>query len=62
MKIMASWTTLSEIEGAKTRRNLIYSSGKKEMKQFTNHRHLRFISDIDIKWTPTIIGVMRQFY
>ena len=35
MKIVASWITLDELEGARTRRYFIDSSGTKETKQFT---------------------------
>ena len=38
MKIMTICMTLGELEGAKTRRDLIESSGTKEMKQF-KYRH-----------------------
>ena len=34
-KIMYSWMTLDELEGASTRRYLIDSSGKKDTKKFT---------------------------
>ena len=34
IKIMASWITLDELEGAKTKRALIESSGMKETKEF----------------------------
>ena len=35
IKIMTSRMTLDELEGTKTRRDLIYSSGMKEMNHFT---------------------------
>ena len=35
MKAMTSWMTLDELEGARTRRDFIDSSGTKETKQFT---------------------------
>ena len=35
MKIMVSYMTLDDLEGAKKRRNFIDSSGKKETKNFT---------------------------
>ena len=35
MKIMASWMTLGELDGTRTRIYFIDSSGKKETKQFT---------------------------
>ena len=35
MKIMETWTTLDELEGARTRRYFIDSSGTKETNQFT---------------------------
>ena len=35
MRIMASWMTPDELEGARTRRDFIYRSGKKDIKQFT---------------------------
>ena len=35
MKILASWITLDELYGARTRRDFIESSGTKETKQFT---------------------------
>ena len=35
MKIMSSWMSLDELQGARTRRYYIESSGKKEMNQFT---------------------------
>ena len=34
MKIMVSWMTLDELEGARTRRYFIDRSGTKDMKQF----------------------------
>ena len=34
MKIMVSWMTLDELEGARTRRYFIARSGKKGSKQF----------------------------
>ena len=38
MNIMESWMILDELEGARTRRYFIDSSGTKDMKQFT-YRH-----------------------
>ena len=35
MKIVASWMTLDELEGARTRRYFIDISGTKETNQFT---------------------------
>ena len=51
MKIMVSWRTLDELEGETTRRDCIYNSGKKDMKQFTYWQpfglHFRYIHQVD---------------
>ena len=51
IKILAIWTTLNELVGAKTRRDFIDSSGTKERKQFTYQHpfgiHLRCINQVD---------------
>ena len=51
MKIMASWMTLDELEGARTIRYLVDSSGTKETKQFTYRQpfglQIRYIHQVD---------------
>ena len=51
MKIMASWITLDELEGVRTRRDFIDSSGMKETKQFTYWQpfgiHFRYRHQVD---------------
>ena len=49
MNIMVSWMTLRELEGAKTRRDFIDSSGMKETKQFTYRQPFGYILSIDVK-------------
>ena len=41
MKIVASWMTLDELEGARTRGYFINRSGTNETKQFTYHQPFR---------------------
>ena len=47
MKIVASWMKIYKLEGTKTRIDFIYSSGKKETKQFSYRQtfgiHFRYI-------------------
>ena len=51
IKIMASWMTRYELEGAKTRRDCIYRSGNNETKQFKYRQpfglHFRYIHQVD---------------
>ena len=51
MKIIASYMTIDELEGAKTRREFIDSSGTKETKQFTYRHpfgiHFRYIYQLE---------------
>ena len=51
MKIMASWMTLDALEGAKTRRDFIDSSGTKDTEQFTCRQpfgiHFRYRNQVD---------------
>ena len=51
MKIISSWMTLDELEGASTRRDFIDSSGTKETKQFTYKHplglHFRYRHQVD---------------
>ena len=49
MTILASCMKLDELEGAKTRREFIYSSGMKETKQFTYRQPFGYILSIDVK-------------
>ena len=51
INIMESWTTLDELEGAKTRRELIYRSFTKDMNHLHTCSHLEFILGTYIKWT-----------
>ena len=51
MRIMASWMTLDELEGARTRIYFIDSSRTKGKKQFTHRQingiHFRYIHQVD---------------
>ena len=51
MKILTSWVTLDELEGAKTRIYFIDISGTKEKKQFTYRQlfgiNFRYINQVD---------------
>ena len=51
MKIMESWMTLYELEGARTRRHFIDRSGTKDMKQFKHRQqfgiHFRYIHQVE---------------
>ena len=51
MKIMVSWVTLHELEGARTGRDFIEISGTKEVKQFTYRQpsglHFRYRHQVD---------------
>ena len=50
MKIVVSWMTIYKLEGTKTRIDFIYSSGKKETKQFSYRQtfgiHFRYIYQV----------------
>ena len=50
MKIMGSWMTLDELDGARTRIYYIYISGMKDTKQFTERKpfesHFRYIHQV----------------
>ena len=51
INIMASWTTLDDLEGASTRSNFIDSSGKKNTKRFTYRQkfgiHFRYRHQVE---------------
>ena len=51
MNIMASWITLDQLEGAKTRKYFIDSRGTKDTKQFTCRQpfalHFRYIHQVE---------------
>ena len=51
MNIVASWITLDELEGARTRRYFIESSGTNDTKQFTHRQpfgvHFRYRHQVD---------------
>ena len=53
IKIMASWMTLNELEGAETKRDFINRSGTKEKNQFKNRQpsgiHFRYRHQVDYR-------------
>ena len=67
MKIMASWVALDELEGERTRRDFIDSSGTKEMKQFIYQHpfgvHFRYIHQVENQnnWRHAPISLERTW-
>ena len=67
MKIMASWMTLDELEGSRTGRYFVESSGTKQTKQFTYCKpfgiHFRYIHQMDDQnnWRHGKISLKRKW-
>ena len=67
MKIMVSWVTLYELEGAKTRRDFIDSSDMKETKLFKNqhlfviHFKYRYQGYYHKNWRGSLVSLERTW-
>ena len=67
MKIMVSWMTLDELEGARTRRYFIDRSGTKDMKQFKYRKpfgnNFRYIHQVDNhnNWRHALISLKKTW-
>ena len=67
MKIMASWTKIDELEGARKSRYFIDRSGTKETKLFTYRQsfgiHFRYMHQVDNKnnWRHAPISLERKW-
>ena len=62
MKKMASWMTLDELEGARSRIDLYTEVGGSRIISSNTGSRLGFILDLYIRCMITIIGYMRQFH